>query len=145
MKKHYVRKGIAFVVIILFIGLAFTSIISGDRKISDQVLYDYDDDVELQIWGGFRFNVRVINHKSEPINCHVEIWMENFLGMINGLRWDVVVEPGSTHYEWNDCWPMPFYRINMSVGDGNKTLLRRGYCLLGFNVFFTKEISYNEI
>jgi len=43
MKKDMFRKGIAFTVIVLFIGLAFTSNISGDRKISDQVLYDYDD------------------------------------------------------------------------------------------------------
>jgi len=85
MKKNSMhKKGVAIAVIVLFIGLAFTSNISGDRKISDQVLYDYDDvdligDIDSISTNTFSYDDHVIEKINQNPYANDFIWEPVYL------------------------------------------------------------------
>lgn len=134
-KNNIWKNGVVAFVIVLFLLPSVSAVESYQESLNGE------NDVELFIIGGFRFHWKVINHKDEPINGRVDIWMENFLGM--GYEAGDILFTVFSHDEYSDWWdlfPMPFYRIYVTLTVyGEKTLKRTGIAILGFNIFLTKE------
>ena len=142
MEKNIHRKGLAVVVICLFL-LMSVSLVSSNKIqiINEKNAPPTDGIVELYIWGGFLFHFKVVNHNNESLPCKITIDMKNFLGMENSGTFYFTVDPNDEYSSCVDGFPMPFFHIEVLLSEsGGTTLKRTGITLLGFNIFLTKEI-----
>ena len=98
-----------------------------------------DNNVEIYIWGILRFNVKVVNNNDFPINIYVNFSMRWLgTGSDNFLE-PRTVEPNDTFKGSWDCGPMLHYFTKIEVSAGNRTLIRYGFTLFGFNIFFPNQ------
>jgi len=124
------------------ISLFFIVILALPSVTAIRVASQSSDDVELEVRGGFAFNMKVVNHKDKPVNCSFFVEMWNFVGMYDAMTFKFSVPPKTVLSSWVDSYPMPFFFINATLtAYGEKTVKRTGIALSGFNIFLTKEIN----
>lgn len=95
-----------------------------------------NDDIEFKVWGFMRFFVRVTNNRDVPIVAYVNFSMQFFDLGANSIINPFLVKPKSSAVIFWDCQPMPIYFTTISISAGGQNFTKKGFTLLGFNIFF---------
>jgi len=145
-KNHIIKKGVVVGTICLFMLMSIPLVSSSEIPVVEEknATPTYDT-VDLYLWGGFKFHYKVVNHNNELLPCTLTFHFKNFLVTNNTWSYSFTVGPNAELSNYVDCWPMPFYRMEVLLSEsGGKTLKRTGICIAGFNIFLTKEMFYNQ-
>jgi len=130
--QHHTNIKLIICVMLTIILFILPSVSPIENKVKKPVT----DNVEIEIWGGFRFNFKVVNNNEVPIIARVNFSIRWLGTGSDNVFEPLSVEPNDTLIKSWDCGPMIHYFTTVKITAGQKTLIKHGFTILGFNVFF---------